>query len=100
MPAWQVTQRVFSVSRFKVWSAKLHAGTRGGAAKVPPSVASFRIKPEAGATLNAFANDTSNVQLLAHNKCASHVSVALKQVACVENTFSGWCHAACSLVTP
>ena len=76
----QVTQHVFGVSRYKVWSAKVHAGTHGAAAKVPPSVTSFRVKPEVAARLNAFANDPSNVQLLATNKGASHQSVALKQV--------------------
>ena len=77
--ARQVTRLAFGVSRWKVWSAKVHAGTHGAAANVPPSVTTFRIKPEAASALNAFSNDPSNVQLLADNKGASHHSVALKQ---------------------
>jgi hypothetical protein len=76
----QVTRRVFGVSRWKVYAAKLHASTHGAAVNVPTSVVAYRVKPEAAAAINAFANDPSNVQLLAHNKGASHVSVALKQV--------------------
>ena len=77
--ARQVTRLAFGVSRWKVWSAKVHAGTHGAAANVPPSVTTFRIKPEAASALNAFSNDPSTVQLLADNKGASHHSVALKQ---------------------
>ena len=76
----QVTMQLFGVSRFKVYVAKVHASTDGAARRTPPSLSSFRIKPEVAAKLNAFANDPSNVQLLADNKGASHVSVALKQV--------------------
>lgn len=72
--------QLFGVSRFKVYVAKVHASTDGAARRTPPSLSSFRIKPEVAAKLNAFANDPSNVQLLADNKGASHVSVALKQV--------------------
>ena len=74
-----MTRLAFGVSRWKVWSAKVHAGTHGAAANVPPSVTTFRIKPEAASALNAFSNDPSTVQLLADNKGASHHSVALKQ---------------------
>ena len=76
----QVTRRLFGVSRLKVYAAKLHAAAHGAAANVPPAVTSYRLKPEAASALNAFANDPSNVQLLADNKGASHEKVALKQV--------------------
>ena len=60
--------QLFGVSCFKVYVAKVHARTYGAARPVPASVASFRIKPEAAAKLNGFANDPSNVQArdLAH----------------------------------
>ena len=80
MPRLQVTQSLFGVTRWKVYSAKLHAGTYGAARNVPPSVTTFRIMPEADTFLNAFMNSPENVQLLADNKGASHASVALKQV--------------------
>ena len=75
-----MTRRVFGVSRWKVYAAKLHASTHGAAVNVPTSVVAYCVKPEAAAAINAFTNDPSNVQLLAHNKGASHMSVALKQV--------------------
>ena len=75
-----MTRRLFGVSRWKVYSARLHASTHGAAADVPPAVVSYHIKPEAASAINAFANDPSHVQLLAHNKGASHLSVALKEV--------------------
>ena len=48
--------------------ARLHAAEHGAERPVPPAVASFRIKPEAAAKLNAFANSPENVQLLARGK--------------------------------
>ena len=47
---------------------RLHAAEHGAERPVPPAVASFRIKPEAAAKLNAFANSPENVQLLARGK--------------------------------
>lgn len=58
--------------------ARIHAGEHGAERPVPPVVASFRVRPEAAAALNAFANSPENVQLLARGK-ANEVAAGLKQ---------------------
>ena len=52
--------------------ARLHASEYGAQRVVPPAVSSFRVKPEAAAKLNAFANSPENVQIQACNGGTAH----------------------------
>ena len=61
---YDVTMRMFGVGRKTVYFAKLHAGEYGGARPVPPSLVSYRIRPEAAAGVTAFVskpNDQHNM---------------------------------------
>ena len=75
---YTVTMELFGATRRHVVMARLHAAQHGAEWLVPPTIASFRIKPEVAAKLNAFANSPENVQILARGK-AHDVSVGLKQ---------------------
>jgi hypothetical protein len=72
--------QLFSVTRWMVLQARMHAAEHGAERPVPPAVASFRVTPEAAAKLNAFANSPENVQILANNGGSANVASGLKQV--------------------
>lgn len=57
--------RLFGVGRKTVYFAKLHAAEHGGARPVPPSLVSYRIKPEAAAAVTAFVSKPEYTQTLA-----------------------------------
>ena len=78
---YATTQRLFGVSRHKVYVAKIQAAAYGGAAHpVPRRVASLRITRPASEALLQFLNDDENVQILAHSLSHGRESHGLKQV--------------------
>jgi hypothetical protein len=80
---YEITMRLFDVSRHKVYVAKIQAAAYGGAAHpVPRRVASLRITRPASEALLQFLNDNENVQILAHNLSHGREShgLNLKQV--------------------
>jgi hypothetical protein len=53
---YDTTRHLFGVGRKLVYFARLHAGEYGGARPVPPSLTSYRIKPEAADGVGAFVS--------------------------------------------
>ena len=76
---WSVTCKLFGVSQWVVYSARLHAGEYGAERPVPPSLVSFRLKPEQVEYLADFVNRPELTQTLATNqragdwKCELHL---------------------------
>ena len=62
---YNVTRRVFGIGRKLVYLARLHAGEYGGARPVPPSLTSYRIRPEAAEGVTAFVSKPEFTQVLA-----------------------------------
>ena len=78
---YEVTMRLFDVSRHKVYVARIQAAAYGGAAHlVPRRVAPLRITRPASEALLQFLNDDENVQILAHSLSHGRESHGLKQV--------------------
>eukprot|EP00326_Haptolina_ericina_P014451 CAMPEP_0181189228 /NCGR_PEP_ID=MMETSP1096-20121128/11551_1 /TAXON_ID=156174 ORGANISM="Chrysochromulina ericina, Strain CCMP281" /NCGR_SAMPLE_ID=MMETSP1096 /ASSEMBLY_ACC=CAM_ASM_000453 /LENGTH=600 /DNA_ID=CAMNT_0023278369 /DNA_START=479 /DNA_END=2279 /DNA_ORIENTATION=- len=79
---YKVTMQLFSVGRWIVYAAKLHAsGLGGGARPVPRRVVTLRISADASDALIGFLNDPENVQILAESLFSTGApSHGLKQV--------------------
>ena len=60
--------RLFDVSRFKVFVARLHSAMVGPDRPVPPAAISFRIPPNKAAELTAFIDRPEFIQVHAHKK--------------------------------
>ena len=60
---YHVTKQLFGVKGKVVYFARLHAGEYGGARPVPPSLTSYRIKPEAGDAVSAFVSKPEFTQV-------------------------------------
>ena len=55
--------RLFDVSRFPVYAARLHAAEIGPDRPVPPATATFHIPPQAAEHLTAFIDRPEFVQV-------------------------------------
>ena len=60
--------RLFGVSRFVVFMARIHAAEIGPDRPVPPRMVTFHISPEAAAHVTAFIDRPEFVQVHAHAK--------------------------------
>ena len=75
---WSVTCTLFGVTQWFVYSARLHAGEFGAERPVPPSIVSFRLKPEATQFLADFVNRPELTQTVASNQGAHDWKVELR----------------------
>ena len=75
---WSVTCKLFGVSQWLVYAARLHAGEFGAERPVPPSLVSFRLKHEQVQYLCDFVNRPELTQTLASSQGAGDWKCELK----------------------
>eukprot|EP00966_Prymnesium_polylepis_P145538 3361353-Prymnesium_polylepis.1 len=66
----KMTMQLCGISGWKVYAARLHAGSQGPERPVPPAMVAFRIKPEQAEWLCDFVNRPEFTQTVASNKGA------------------------------